>query len=67
MQGVHLTSSGIRRNCRQENQPQVLEEHVRRAQEKIEIDRVVEVVRTFPPSQTRTLQHYSAAEPGQRR
>ena len=31
-----------------ENQPQVLEEHVRRAQEKIEIDRVVEVVRTLP-------------------
>jgi len=31
-----------------ENQPHVLEEHVRRAQEKIEIDRVVEVVRTLP-------------------
>jgi len=31
-----------------ENQPQVLEEHVRRAQEKIEVDRVVEVVRTLP-------------------
>lgn len=33
-----------------ENQPQVLEEHVRRAQEKIEVDRVVEVVRTFQRS-----------------
>ena len=31
-----------------ENQPHVLEEHVRRAQEKIEVDRVVEVVRTLP-------------------
>ena len=51
-----------------ENQPQVLEEHVRRAQEKIEVDRVVEVVRTLPTQSKLVL--YSIillAEPGQRR
>jgi cell division control protein 6 len=47
-QDAHLTFSGLGGDCRKENQPQVLEEHVRRAQEKIEIDRVVEVVRTLP-------------------